>query len=184
MGTPIRWRQDGIKSIFHIKPNYCLQKWRNMLSLSRAYLIFFRNSIILRLKLTVDYRKVFSPGFSALGWKISRKLHKLVNVYHFFPELTKHYLPVYHVHIWQMSPQPCKLYKKRSFGDPQSWVYKNETKALTTEKNPDNVSNHQPHQCLLNRLFGHRSKKTSKPRVTGPLWGEFTGDRWIPHTKG
>ena len=20
-------------------------------------------------------------------------------------------------------------------------------------------------------------------RVTGPLWGEFTGDRWIPHTK-
>ena len=31
----------------------------------------------------------------------------------------------------------------------------------------DGVSNHQPHHCLLNRLFGHRSKKTSKPRVTG-----------------
>ena len=29
------------------------------------------------------------------------------------------------------------------------------------------VSNHQPHGCLLNRLFGHRSKKTSKLRVTG-----------------
>ena len=25
----------------------------------------------------------------------------------------------------------------------------------------DNVSNHQPHDCLLNRLFRHRSKKTS-----------------------
>ena len=24
----------------------------------------------------------------------------------------------------------------------------------------DSVSNHQPHHCLLNRLFGHRSKKT------------------------
>ena len=31
----------------------------------------------------------------------------------------------------------------------------------------DSVSNHQPHDCFLNRLFWHRSKKTSKPRVTG-----------------
>ena len=31
----------------------------------------------------------------------------------------------------------------------------------------DGVSNHQPHHCLLNRLFGWRSKKTSKLRVTG-----------------
>ena len=29
------------------------------------------------------------------------------------------------------------------------------------------VSNHQPHDCLLNRLFRPRSKKTSKLRVTG-----------------
>ena len=31
----------------------------------------------------------------------------------------------------------------------------------------DSVSNHQPHDCLLNRLFGRRSKKISKLRVTG-----------------
>ena len=31
----------------------------------------------------------------------------------------------------------------------------------------DGVSDHQPHDCLLNRLFGSRSKKTSKLRVTG-----------------
>ena len=43
----------------------------------------------------------------------------------------------------------------------------------------DGVSNHQPHDCLLNRLFGRRSKKTSKLRVTGlcagnsPVTGEF-----------
>ena len=30
----------------------------------------------------------------------------------------------------------------------------------------DDVSNHQPHDCLLNRLFRRRSKKTSKLRVT------------------
>ena len=44
----------------------------------------------------------------------------------------------------------------------------------------DGVSNHQPHDCLLNRLFGRRSKKTSKLRVTGlcagnsPVAGEFS----------
>ena len=31
----------------------------------------------------------------------------------------------------------------------------------------DSISNHQPHHCLLNRLFRRRSKKTSKLRVTG-----------------
>ena len=31
----------------------------------------------------------------------------------------------------------------------------------------DGVSNHQPHDCLLNRSFRHTLKKTSKLRVTG-----------------
>ena len=31
----------------------------------------------------------------------------------------------------------------------------------------DSVSNHQPHDCLLNRLFRRRSKKSPKLRVTG-----------------
>ena len=41
------------------------------------------------------------------------------------------------------------------------------------------VSDHQPYDCLLNRLFRRRSKKTSKLRVTGlcavnsPGTGEF-----------
>ena len=43
----------------------------------------------------------------------------------------------------------------------------------------DNVSNHQPNECLLNCLFRSRSKKTSKLHVTGlcagnsPVTGEF-----------
>ena len=32
---------------------------------------------------------------------------------------------------------------------------------------PDSVSNHQPYDCLPNRLFRRRSKKSSKFRVTG-----------------
>ena len=31
----------------------------------------------------------------------------------------------------------------------------------------DGLTNHQPHDCLLNHLFRHRSKKTPKLRVTG-----------------
>ena len=42
----------------------------------------------------------------------------------------------------------------------------------------DSVSNHQPHQCLLNRLF----KENIKARCHWPLCGEFTRDRWIPRT--
>ena len=43
---------------------------------------------------------------------------------------------------------------------------------------------HQPNDCLLNRLFRRRSKKKIKAPRHGPLCGEFTGDRWIPRTKG
>ena len=37
----------------------------------------------------------------------------------------------------------------------------------------DGVSSHQPHDCLLNRLFRRRSKKTRKLRVTGLCAGKF-----------
>ena len=61
------------------------------------------------------------------------------------------------------------------------------------------VSNHQPHDFLLNRLFRRRSKKTSKLRATGlcagnsPATGEFPAQMasnaenvsmwWRPHVK-
>ena len=47
----------------------------------------------------------------------------------------------------------------------------------------DGVSNHHPYDCLLNRLFRGRWKKTSKHRVTGlcewnsPVIGEFPAQR-------
>ena len=56
----------------------------------------------------------------------------------------------------------------------------NISKTLQSRHNGRNgVSNHQPDECLLNRLFRHTSKKTSKLRVTGlcagnyPMTGEF-----------
>ena len=47
----------------------------------------------------------------------------------------------------------------------------------------DGVPNREPRDCLLNRLFWRRSKKTSKLRVTGlcvgtsPVTGEFPSQR-------
>ena len=45
----------------------------------------------------------------------------------------------------------------------------------------DSVSNHQPHHCLLNRLFRRRSKKISKLRVTGLCAGNSPGPVNSPH---
>ena len=44
----------------------------------------------------------------------------------------------------------------------------------------DRVSNHQPHDCLLNRLFRRRSKKTPKLRVTGLCAGNSPGTGEFP----
>ena len=47
----------------------------------------------------------------------------------------------------------------------------------------DGVSNHQPHDCLLNHIFMRRSKETSMHRVTGlcagksRVTGEFPAQR-------
>ena len=40
----------------------------------------------------------------------------------------------------------------------------------------ESVSNHQPHDCLLKRLFRRRSKKTSKLRVTGLCAGQMASN--------
>ena len=44
----------------------------------------------------------------------------------------------------------------------------------------DSVSNHQPDDCLFNRLFRRRSKKTSKLRVTGLCAGNSPGTDEFP----
>ena len=44
----------------------------------------------------------------------------------------------------------------------------------------DGVSNHQSHDCLLNPLFRHRSRKTSKLHVTGLCAGNSPGTGEFP----
>ena len=47
----------------------------------------------------------------------------------------------------------------------------------------DGVSNHQPHVCIQ-AFFQAQIKENIKVPRHWPLWAEFTGDRWIPRTKG
>ena len=47
-------------------------------------------------------------------------------------------------------------------------------------KGRDSVSNHQPHQCLFNVLFRHRSMKTSKLCSTGLCAGNSPGTGEFP----
>ena len=57
----------------------------------------------------------------------------------------------------------------------------NEARTLQWRHNElDSVSNHQPHHCLLSRLFGCRSKKTPKLRVTGLCAGNSPGTGEVP----
>ena len=54
------------------------------------------------------------------------------------------------------------------------------TSLLWRHNGHDCLPNHQPHHCLLNCLFGRRSKKTSTLRVTGLCVGNSPGTGEIP----
>ena len=59
-------------------------------------------------------------------------------------------------------------------------IYRCPTAVQWRHNERDSVSNHQPHDCLRNRLFIRRSKKTSKLRVTGLCAGNSPGTGEFP----
>ena len=63
-----------------------------------------------------------------------------------------------------------------------STIYKDWLKSLQWRHDGrESVSNHQPHDCLLNRLFRYRSKKTSKFSITGLCAGNSPASIWWRH---
>ena len=61
------------------------------------------------------------------------------------------------------------------------FITSNRTHALQwRHKGHGSVSNHQPHDCLLDRSFRRRSKKISKLRVTGLCAGNSPGTGEFP----
>ena len=75
---------------------------------------------------------------------------------------------------WTNSPSDCCY-------TSTDWV--NPAKYLTLRWRPNgrnSVSYYQPHDCLLNRLFRRRSKKTSNHRITGLCVGHSPGTGEFP----
>ena len=76
--------------------------------------------------------------------------------------------------IWYLSSE------SRNWGCPRLIRF---IKSQWRHNGHDGVSNHQTHDCLLNRLFRRRSIKTSKLRVIGlsagnsPVTGEFPAQK-------
>ena len=60
------------------------------------------------------------------------------------------------------------------------WISWRSTPLQWRHNGHDSVSNHQPHECLLKRLFRRRSKKTSKLRATGLCVGNSPGTGEFP----
>ena len=85
---------------------------------------------------------------------------------------------------WRIMSLPNKtLYNLYKIGIKLSCIALNQTllplKTWQWRHNEhDSVSNHQPHDCLLNRLFGRRPKKTSN--LTGLCAGNSPGTGEFP----
>ena len=77
----------------------------------------------------------------------------------------------------------CSLYNGNPYTDRAGPLGGNTSYGLTLQwphNEHDCVSKHQPHSCLLNRLFRRRSEKTLKLRVTGLCAGNSPGTSEFP----
>ena len=84
--------------------------------------------------------------------------------------------------MWRLKDVLLKPVTCIYYGTDQQCLPRTIIKSLHWRHNDhDSVSNHQPHGCLLNRLFRRRSKKTSKLRVTGLCVGNSPGPVNSPH---
>ena len=63
---------------------------------------------------------------------------------------------------------------------PHMYLYIDNGALLWRHNGRGSISNYQPHDCLLKRLFRRRSKKTSKFRVTGLCAGNSPGTGEFP----
>ena len=89
------------------------------------------------------------------------------------------------MHIKNVAYATCYIFSA-IIGDIRCVGNSNGLNALTLQwrhNGHDGVSNHRPRHCLLNCLFRLRSKKTSKPRVTGLYVGNSSVTGEFPAQK-
>ena len=84
------------------------------------------------------------------------------------------------VHPWPQCVYGCGLTWSSSLQKMDLMFIANKNTLRWRHSDHAGVSNHQPHGCLLNRLFGRKSKKTLKLRVTGLCAGNSPGTGEFP----
>ena len=83
--------------------------------------------------------------------------------------------------------KPCTEYNTciSIFSDPGNRVNNRISSSLKHRHNGhDGVSNHQPRDCSTQPFIQAQIKENINTPRHWLLWGKFTGDRWIPPTKG
>ena len=84
------------------------------------------------------------------------------------------------INYWIEFRQLLCLNWPRPVGLTPTVVTQNDNTLQWRHNGRDSVSNHQPHDCLLSRLFRCRSKNTSTLRVTGLCAGNSPGTGEFP----
>ena len=121
---------------------------------------------------SIAYRRcanyILTQNFASMHWvKTGARLDYLVSME---PKTTIRYEKHLSFGIW------CGIHQRFYFMlhillfDNGATEHNNIDNLLTLQRRNngrDSVSNHQPHDCLLSRLFRRRSTKTSELRVTG-----------------
>ena len=150
-----QWRHNGRDSVSNHQPHDCL--------LNCLFIRRWKKTSKLRITgLCVGNSPVNSPH----KWPVTRKMFPFDDVIMDCSRVRLHgiQIPI----EWNMHTDSCALVFIRGY--TLQWRHNGH----------DSVSNHLPHECLLNLLFRRRSKKTSKLRVTGHCAGNSPGTGEFP----
>ena len=131
------------------------------------------------------------PHFGLISWMTREKVWLILSVkdWHYISDKCKHsaFKKSVPKRQWKISlttnVYTCLLRGCASVLPGPVWRKRHITLLMTLQwrhNERDSVSNHQPHDCLLNRLYGRRLKKTSKHRVTGLCAGNSPGTSEFP----
>ena len=113
--------------------------------------------------------------------------HQLGPIKFIWWQFYKRYPAINHFFVWKSLPSnlpvdieldhiPPGLFS--SVVNPVTPLFNTLTKLQWRHNEHDGVSNHQPHDCLFNRLLKAHPKEDIKAPRHWTLWGELTGDRW------
>ena len=143
---------------------------------TRSFDVFFDLCLNKRLR-----KQSWGGWFETLSRPLWRQCNELtVNVTHYPGNQVCPKMKVASHCVWNQRQLGClldSLFKQQNMKAPHDWPFAGTLQRRHNER--DGVSNHQPHECLLNRLFkAHMKQNIKAPRHwPSPVTGEFPAQR-------